>query len=214
MHIDIHPDIAPLLLLLLFPLGHSTHRSRLTLLLLVSPICFHRAAAAAAATRAITKLPVVMSTTPVTLGWVTVQSDFADVLAELQQGKTSAESVWISCYNKGMDGSVHETIVLERAGKDANNVDIKAEGQRQIDVRVDACEISAIDISPGEALFVVGGDMPSSSQPQLGVGYMNPLGEQRTKLEGHKATVTSLQFFPSGQGITSTAIVARGRNVA
>ncbi|RKP22740.1 hypothetical protein SYNPS1DRAFT_31627 [Syncephalis pseudoplumigaleata] len=73
--------------------------------------------------------------------------------------------------------------------------------------------ISAIDLSPGEALFVVGGDMPSSSQPQLGVGYMNPLGEQRTKLEGHKATVTSLQFFPSGQGITSTAIVARGRNV-
>jgi hypothetical protein len=37
-----------------------------------------------------------------------------------------------------------------------------------------------MDISPGEALFVVGGDIPSSSSlPQLQVGYMNLSDGQR-----------------------------------
>ncbi|KAI9599482.1 WD40-repeat-containing domain protein [Syncephalis fuscata] len=104
-------------------------------------------------------------------------------------------------------------------------------------------KLSAIDISPGASLFVVGGDTSASSLPQLQVGYMNPFGKQRATLEGHKATVNTLQFFPSGQvvlsgasdfqlriwsaldgsnpvtltghkgGITSTAIIAKGKNV-
>jgi hypothetical protein len=43
-----------------------------------------------------------MSTTPITLGWVTVQSDFANILTELTQDKSIKENVWVSCYNKGM----------------------------------------------------------------------------------------------------------------
>ncbi|KAI8058179.1 WD40-repeat-containing domain protein [Syncephalis plumigaleata] len=220
-----------------------------------------------------------MSSQSVTLGWVTVQPDFADILAELVQEKSIIESVWISCYNKDTGHSVHETLSLERVTNGSTDVKIKAEGQKQTTIHVDpsknllqvGCEalsipltncygaihtrnllqpsftsmkrITAIDISPGGALFVVGGDMPSSSLPQLQVAYMNPSGEQRAKLEGHKMTVTSLQFFPSGQvilsgaddfqlriwsaldgsnpvtlsghtsGITCTAIIDRGRNV-
>ena len=56
-----------------------------------------------------------MSTTTKTMGWVTIQPDFCDILAELKQSKTARESLWISCYNKGaFDASRSVQLVICR----------------------------------------------------------------------------------------------------
>ncbi|KAG0272762.1 Proteasomal ATPase-associated factor 1 [Linnemannia exigua] len=166
--------------------------------------------------------------TPTALVQVTVQADWTDVVADALR-LNSTGTFWVSCYKRGSpsihgaakvsvvgDHKVqltgHDGIVLEAITNysfkvkipDFDNIEVEVYGTGR---RSNISKISCMDVSPQGALFVAG-----SEDGTLRIGETES-GRITQELKAHIQYVNSCRFFPSGQAISDTAIIDRGRNV-
>ncbi|ORX99774.1 WD40 repeat-like protein [Basidiobolus meristosporus CBS 931.73] len=159
---------------------------------------------------------------PVILPYVTVQPDWVDVIKDVGKG-APPEVFWVSYY-RGGEKSIHGSIKVTSASEGVSVEAMDGATFEQISEVSFAtgCErldlprltvknpvgtykleeklpVNALDVSPGEELYVVGSDN----------GYMAVYdannGALLRKLEGHVGDITACRFFPSGQVILSGA---------
>ncbi|CAG8631193.1 5022_t:CDS:10 [Paraglomus occultum] len=200
-------------------------------------------------------------TRPIIVPLTTVQADWTEVVSDVVRGVIASGSFW--CVNVGRQ-SVHGSVTIRKNQEDPMTVDFIGNDGLEV-TRVTnysfaiTCEqlgingsivkgpkatkkihdssVTAMDISPGGALFVTGDE-----KGLIKVGDAKS-GTTRRELVGHVAGIGTCRFFPSGQvvlsgssdfqlriwsvldgsnpvtlkahtkGITDSAIIDRGRNV-
>ncbi|KAG8878841.1 hypothetical protein FRB97_002168 [Tulasnella sp. 331] len=177
---------------------------------------------------------------PISLAQVTIQSDVQEVIADVKEGGSVSEDIWISCYLKG-EPSVHgkASVILDDDGST-----IMMEGRDGVYIKASSTiprAISAFDVAPNGAVYATGFDNGSIALSSTSTFASSTTLPKTSK--PHASTITSLRFFPSSEvvlassldmslsiisaidlavprrltghsrSVTDTAIIERGKNV-